>query len=173
MASWTRPDWTSKTMIEEVDEFIATGVNSPAPAFGNLHDEYGKLGTQLNFERLEKIRAQIAGKVWKALHGTNGFPPDLMKQCIAAGATKIKHQQAGAGRLLRPSQVPAHAIPAHYAYRGGHEQGYPADEGMNGDLWTSRPGVIEWLLGVGSFPSELQLLAERLDRPARSNVPGL
>lgn len=24
-----------------------------------------------------------------ALHGTNGFPPDLMKKCIAAGATKI------------------------------------------------------------------------------------
>lgn len=24
-----------------------------------------------------------------ALHGTNGFPEDLMKQCIAAGAAKI------------------------------------------------------------------------------------
>ena len=24
-----------------------------------------------------------------ALHGTNGFPPELMKKCIAAGAAKI------------------------------------------------------------------------------------
>ncbi|KAF4784226.1 hypothetical protein HER10_EVM0005692 [Colletotrichum scovillei] len=79
----------SKTTAEEVDEFIATGVDSLAPAFGNVHGEYGKLGPQLDFERFEKIRAQIAGRVRVALHGTNGFPPDLMKQCIAAGATKI------------------------------------------------------------------------------------
>ncbi|KAJ0329879.1 hypothetical protein COL5a_003705 [Colletotrichum fioriniae] len=92
----------SKTTTEEVDEFIATGVDSLAPAFGNVHGEYGKLGPQLDFERslpnkdadyevcrFEKIRAQIAGRVRVALHGTNGFPPDLMKKCIAAGATKI------------------------------------------------------------------------------------
>ncbi|EXF81824.1 hypothetical protein CFIO01_09201 [Colletotrichum fioriniae PJ7] len=79
----------SKTTAEEVDEFIATGVDSLAPAFGNVHGEYGKLGPQLDFERFEKIRAQIAGRVRVALHGTNGFPPDLMKKCIAAGATKI------------------------------------------------------------------------------------
>ncbi|KAK1676531.1 fructose-bisphosphate aldolase [Colletotrichum godetiae] len=79
----------SKTTAEEVDEFIATGVDSLAPAFGNVHGEYGKLGPQLDFERFERIRTQIAGRVRVALHGTNGFPPDLMKQCIAAGATKI------------------------------------------------------------------------------------
>lgn len=41
----------SKTTTEEVDEFIATGVDSLAPAFGNVHGEYGKLGPQLDFER--------------------------------------------------------------------------------------------------------------------------
>ncbi|GJC84392.1 putative fructose-bisphosphate aldolase [Colletotrichum liriopes] len=79
----------SKTTPEEIAEFIATGVDSLAPAFGNVHGEYGEQGPQLDFERLEKIRLQISGRVTLALHGTNGFPPDLMKQCIAAGATKI------------------------------------------------------------------------------------
>ncbi|GKT75028.1 fructose-bisphosphate aldolase protein [Colletotrichum tofieldiae] len=79
----------NKTTPEEIAEFIATGVDSLAPAFGNVHGEYGEQGPQLDFERLEKIRLQISGRVRLALHGTNGFPPDLMKQCIAAGATKI------------------------------------------------------------------------------------
>ncbi|OLN92758.1 putative fructose-bisphosphate aldolase 1 [Colletotrichum chlorophyti] len=79
----------SKTTTEEVDEFIATGVDSLAPAFGNVHGEYGTQGPQLDFHRFEKIRSQIAGRVTVALHGTNGFPPDLMRKCIAAGATKI------------------------------------------------------------------------------------
>jgi fructose-bisphosphate aldolase class II len=95
----------SKTTPEEVNEFIATGVDSLAPAFGNVHGEYGCAGPQLDFERsvvsnvgdrrllidtrFEQIRKQIGGRVTIALHGTNGFPPDLMRKCIAAGAAKI------------------------------------------------------------------------------------
>ncbi|TVY52447.1 putative fructose-bisphosphate aldolase [Lachnellula cervina] len=76
----------SKTTPEEVDEFIATGVDSLAPAFGNMHGEFG--GTdQLDFKR--SIRRQIGKRVTIALHGTNGYPPDLMRKCIAAGAAKI------------------------------------------------------------------------------------
>lgn len=41
----------SKTTPEEVDQFIATGVDALAPAFGNVHGEYGKQGPQLDFER--------------------------------------------------------------------------------------------------------------------------
>jgi fructose-bisphosphate aldolase class II len=41
----------SKTTPEEVDEFVATGVDSLAPAFGNVHGEYGRTGPQLDFER--------------------------------------------------------------------------------------------------------------------------
>lgn len=40
-----------KTTVEEVDEFIATGVDALAPAFGNVHGEYGPQGPQLDFER--------------------------------------------------------------------------------------------------------------------------
>lgn len=42
----------SKTTPEEVDQFIATGVDALAPAFGNVHGEYGPQGPQLDFERL-------------------------------------------------------------------------------------------------------------------------
>jgi len=41
----------SKTTPEEIDEFIATGVESLAPAFGNMHGEYWASGPQLDFER--------------------------------------------------------------------------------------------------------------------------
>lgn len=41
----------SKTTPEEVDEFIATGVDALAPAFGNMHGEYWANGPQLDFAR--------------------------------------------------------------------------------------------------------------------------
>lgn len=41
----------SKTTPEEVHEFIATGVDALAPAFGNMHGEYWAIGPQLDFER--------------------------------------------------------------------------------------------------------------------------
>lgn len=39
------------TTAEEVDEFVDTGVDVLAPAFGNIHGEYGPHGPQLDFER--------------------------------------------------------------------------------------------------------------------------
>ncbi|KAF4973495.1 hypothetical protein FSARC_229 [Fusarium sarcochroum] len=79
----------SKTTPEEVDQFIATGVDALAPAFGNVHGEYGRQGPQLDFERLALIRSSVNKRARIALHGTNGFPPDLMRKCIKAGTTKI------------------------------------------------------------------------------------
>ncbi|KAL5603475.1 hypothetical protein FOVSG1_006225 [Fusarium oxysporum f. sp. vasinfectum] len=79
----------SKTTPDEVDQFIATGVDALAPAFGNVHGEYGPHGPQLDFERLALIKTQVNKRARIALHGTNGFPPDLMHKCIKAGTTKI------------------------------------------------------------------------------------
>lgn len=39
------------TTPEEVEDFIATGVDFLAPAFGNVHGEYGPRGPQLDFAR--------------------------------------------------------------------------------------------------------------------------
>jgi fructose-bisphosphate aldolase class II len=78
------------TTPEEVAEFIDTGVDFLAPAFGNVHGEYGSRGPQLDFKRLESIRDHAQAKnVRVVLHGTNGFTKDVMRQCIAAGVSKI------------------------------------------------------------------------------------
>ncbi|KAL4873049.1 hypothetical protein BDV12DRAFT_115901 [Aspergillus spectabilis] len=77
------------TTAEEVDEFVATGVDALAPAFGNVHGEYGPQGPRLDFQRFQNIRGQADGRVRLVLHGTNGFEPELMKKCIAAGVSKI------------------------------------------------------------------------------------
>lgn len=42
---------SSKTTVDEIDQFIATGVDAIAPAFGNVHGEYGPAGPQLDFPR--------------------------------------------------------------------------------------------------------------------------
>lgn len=39
------------TTPEEIEEFVATGVDTLAPAFGNVHGEYGPRGPQLDFDR--------------------------------------------------------------------------------------------------------------------------
>ncbi|KAF3056510.1 putative fructose-bisphosphate aldolase [Daldinia childiae] len=79
----------SKTTPEEVEQFIATGVDALAPAFGNVHGEYGPQGPQLDYERFDSIFKQVNGRVRCVLHGTNGFPTDIMQRCIKAGLTKI------------------------------------------------------------------------------------
>lgn len=40
-----------KTTVEEVEEFVSTGVDALAPAFGNVHGEYGKNGPALDLHR--------------------------------------------------------------------------------------------------------------------------
>ncbi|KAL2822291.1 ketose-bisphosphate aldolase [Aspergillus cavernicola] len=77
------------TTPEEVEEFVATGVCALAPAFGNVHGEYGPQGPRLDFKRFENIRECADGRVHLVLHGTNGFEPDLMTKCIGAGVSKI------------------------------------------------------------------------------------
>ncbi|VUC24700.1 unnamed protein product [Clonostachys rosea] len=77
------------TTEEQVEDFIATGIDFLAPAFGNVHGEYGKRGPVLEFDRLNMIREKAAGRVRIVLHGTNDFPEDIMKKCIKGGVSKV------------------------------------------------------------------------------------
>ncbi|KAK7550865.1 tagatose 1,6-diphosphate aldolase [Phyllosticta citricarpa] len=79
----------SKTTPEQATAFMNTGVDILAPAIGNVHGEYGAEGPQLDFARLGDLTKTTDGRVRIALHGTNSFAPELMKQCIAAGVSKI------------------------------------------------------------------------------------
>ena len=80
------------TSPEDVDKFIATGIDILAPSIGNVHGDYGPSGPaegQIHFDRLEAINKQINKRVLVALHGTNDFPAEVMQRCIRAGATKL------------------------------------------------------------------------------------
>lgn len=80
------------TSPEDVDKFIAAGIDILAPSVGNVHGDYGPSGPaegQLHFDRLEAITKQINKRVLVALHGTNDFPAEVMKRCIRAGAVKL------------------------------------------------------------------------------------
>ncbi|RSL87241.1 hypothetical protein CDV31_016291 [Fusarium ambrosium] len=79
----------SLTSEEQVEDFIATGIDFLAPAFGNVHGEYGKRGPVLEFDRLERIRTKAAGRVRIVLHGTNDFSQDIMTRCISGGVSKV------------------------------------------------------------------------------------
>ncbi|KAK0270005.1 hypothetical protein LTR35_014471 [Friedmanniomyces endolithicus] len=78
------------TTAEEVDEFVGTGIDFLAPAFGNVHGEYhGVENIRLDYERLDSIHKKAQGRVQIVLHGTNEFPPDIMRKCIDRGVTRI------------------------------------------------------------------------------------
>ncbi|KAL0256198.1 hypothetical protein SLS55_008590 [Diplodia seriata] len=79
----------SMTSEEEARDFAATGVDILAPAIGNVHGEYGAAGPKLDFGRMDTLVSAVRGKVRIALHGTNGFKPELMRQCVEAGVSKI------------------------------------------------------------------------------------
>ncbi|RMJ03385.1 hypothetical protein CDV36_015086 [Fusarium kuroshium] len=78
------------TTCEETQAFVDAGVNFLAPAFGNVHGEYGPRGIALEWDRLERIHEIANGSgVSIVLHGVNNFPTDLIHKLIAAGITKI------------------------------------------------------------------------------------
>ncbi|THX78779.1 aldolase [Aureobasidium pullulans] len=100
------------TIPEDVEQFIATGVDFLAPAFGNIHGEspYGKAGPQLDYARLEAIKKQANGRVRIVAHGTNEWPDDVTQRVIQAGVSKInvnrlvlddylKHFRANAAKM--------------------------------------------------------------------------
>ncbi|EGX88212.1 Ketose-bisphosphate aldolase, class-II [Cordyceps militaris CM01] len=77
------------TTAEQVEDFIATGIDFLAPAFGNVHGEYGPRGPELQFDRLKSIHDKVNRRVRVVLHGTNDFPETIMRRCISGGVSKI------------------------------------------------------------------------------------
>lgn len=77
------------TTPDQVEDFIATGIDFLAPAFGNVHGDYGKKGPVLEYDRLEMIRQKVGGRVRLVVHGTNDWPEELTKKCVAGGCVKV------------------------------------------------------------------------------------
>lgn len=98
------------TTPEQAEEFVATGINWLAPAFGNVHGNYGPKGPQLDYERLKRVHKQVGDRVSLVLHGAGAewFQEKLLRECIDCGVakmnindafnndfTRIMHEQAG------------------------------------------------------------------------------
>lgn len=81
------------TTPEQADEFISTGIDWLAPAFGNVHGKYGPKGPDLQYDRLQKIRDSTKGRVELVLHGAGAewFGTDdgkLLQKNISHGISK-------------------------------------------------------------------------------------
>ncbi|GLI80739.1 hypothetical protein PoHVEF18_009096 [Penicillium ochrochloron] len=77
------------TNPEDVEDFIAAGVDFLAPSVGNIHGDYGPKGPQLDMDRLHGVFKALNGRARLVLHGTNDFDPSLTRDCIKAGVTKV------------------------------------------------------------------------------------
>lgn len=77
------------TTPEEAGEFADLGIELLAPAFGNVHGNYGPRGIQLDYDRLESVNAAVGKRVHLVLHGADPFDENIFKRCINSGVTKI------------------------------------------------------------------------------------
>ena len=80
------------TTPEEAGRFVEdTGIDWLAPAFGNVHGEYGPRGVKLEYDRLEDIDRAVGGEEWVRLvaHGTDPFTPEIYEKLIRAGISKV------------------------------------------------------------------------------------
>ncbi|PBP18907.1 fructose-bisphosphate aldolase [Diplocarpon rosae] len=79
------------TTPEQAQEFLDTGIDYLAPAFGNVHGAYSSQGPRahLQFERLEAVQQATKGKVRLVLHGSGSFTEDVYRDCIQRGISKI------------------------------------------------------------------------------------
>lgn len=96
------------TTGDQVEDFIATGIDFLAPAFGNVHGEYGARGPILEYDRLAMIRKKANDRVRIVLHGTNDFPEDVMKSCIQGGCSKINVNKLVLDDYLKYIKAKAH-----------------------------------------------------------------
>ncbi|KAI0880621.1 aldolase [Annulohypoxylon maeteangense] len=77
------------TTPEQAEEFVATGIEMLAPAFGNVHGEYGPRGIRLEYDRLQSINKAVGDKVRLVLHGADPFTQEIFNNCIEAGVSKV------------------------------------------------------------------------------------
>ena len=77
------------TSPEEARDFVSTGIDWLAPAFGNVHGNYGPLGINLDYSRLNAVNEAVGKEVRLVLHGTDGFSPEHYEKCLKGGITKV------------------------------------------------------------------------------------
>ena len=59
-----------------------------AVTIGNVHGKYARQPPQLDWARLDAVRAE-AGETPLVLHGASGLPDDMLRRAIRAGICKF------------------------------------------------------------------------------------
>lgn len=88
------------TSPEEARDFVSTGIDWLAPAFGNVHGNYGPLGINLDYSRLNAVNAAVGKEVRLVLHGTDGFTAEHYEKCLKGGITKVNINKVMNGRYM-------------------------------------------------------------------------
>ncbi|OWP04708.1 fructose-bisphosphate aldolase [Marssonina coronariae] len=79
------------TTPAQAREFLDTGIDYLAPAFGNVHGAYSRHGPRahLQFAQLEAVQQAARERGRLVLHGSGSFTEDLYQDCIKRGISKI------------------------------------------------------------------------------------
>ncbi|RAL14484.1 class II fructose-bisphosphate aldolase [Aspergillus homomorphus CBS 101889] len=77
------------TSPEESVEFVDTGIDWLAPAFGNVHGSYGPRGIVLEYDRLKGIHETVGHRARLVLHGADPFTEEIFRRCIDCGVSKV------------------------------------------------------------------------------------
>lgn len=73
-----------------VADFVrSTNVAALACTIGNVHGKYARTPPELDWPRLDAIRAQAPPDLPLVLHGASGLPPDVLHRAIRAGVAKF------------------------------------------------------------------------------------
>ncbi|CEL10022.1 Putative Fructose/tagatose bisphosphate aldolase [Aspergillus calidoustus] len=99
------------TTPEESEEFVDTGIDWLAPAFGNVHGEYGPRGIQLEYERLKSIKERVGERVRLVLHGADPFTEEIFRKCIECGVSKVNINKVLNNEYIRVQREKAGNVP--------------------------------------------------------------
>ncbi|BCS20244.1 class II fructose-bisphosphate aldolase [Aspergillus puulaauensis] len=99
------------TTPEESEEFVATGIDWLAPAFGNVHGEYGPRGIQLEYDRLQSIQDKVGDRVKLVLHGADPFTKEIFQKCIDCGVSKININKVLNNEYIKVQREKAGRVP--------------------------------------------------------------
>lgn len=99
------------TTPEESREFVATGIDWLAPAFGNVHGEYGPRGIQLEYDRLKSIHDAVGAEVRLVLHGADPFTEEIFRKCIECGVAKVNINKVLNNEYIRVQAEKAGKVP--------------------------------------------------------------
>ncbi|KAF3483769.1 fructose-bisphosphate aldolase [Arthroderma uncinatum] len=99
------------TTPEESQEFVDTGIDWLAPAFGNVHGEYGPRGIRLEYDRLQRINEAVGKQTKLVLHGADPMTKEIFDKCIECGVSKVNINKVMNNEYMKVQRENAGRVP--------------------------------------------------------------